>query len=86
MSSYSLTPRRLPSIEKTCNTLKLLSLVLLFLLVTIDLKQIKKQRHHFANKGPYSPSYIFPVVMFRCESWPIKKTEQRRIEAFELWC
>ena len=29
---------------------------------------IKKQRHHFANKGPYSKSYGFPVVMYGCES------------------
>jgi len=49
----------MPSIEKTCSTLKLLSLVLLFLLVTIDLKQIKKQRHHFANKGPLVKAIFF---------------------------
>ena len=29
---------------------------------------------------------VFPVVMFRCESWTIKKPECRRIDAFELWC
>ena len=29
---------------------------------------------------------VFPVVMCRCESWTIKKTEHRRIHAFELWC
>ena len=29
---------------------------------------------------------VFPVVMYGCESWTIKKTEQRRIDAFELWC
>ena len=29
---------------------------------------------------------VFPVVMYRCESWTIKKTEHRRIDAFELWC
>ena len=29
---------------------------------------------------------IFPVVMYGCESWPIKKAEHRRIDAFELWC
>ena len=29
---------------------------------------------------------VFPVVMYRCESWTIKKAECRRIEAFELWC
>ena len=29
---------------------------------------------------------VFPVLMYRCESWTIKKTEPRRIDAFELWC
>ena len=45
---------------------------------------LKKQRHHFANKGPSSQSY--PVVMYGCESWTVKKAEHRRIDAFELWC
>ena len=27
-----------------------------------------------------------PVVMYRCESWTVKKAEHRRIDAFELWC
>ena len=29
---------------------------------------------------------VFPVVMYRCESWTIKNTEHQRIDAFELWC
>ena len=29
---------------------------------------------------------VFPVVMYGCESWSIKKAEPRRIDAFELWC
>ena len=29
---------------------------------------------------------IFPVVMYGCESWTIKKAERQRIDAFELWC
>ena len=29
---------------------------------------------------------VFPVVMYGCESWSIKKAERRRIDAFELWC
>ena len=28
----------------------------------------------------------FPVVMYKCESWTIKKPEHKRIDAFELWC
>ena len=29
---------------------------------------------------------VFPVVMYGCESWTVKKAERRRLEAFELWC
>ena len=38
-------------------------------------QRIKKRRHHFADKGPYSQSYSFPVVRYRCESWTIQKAE-----------
>ena len=51
------------------------------------IQYIKKQRHYFANKGPSSQGYgFFPVVMYGCKSWTIKKAERRRIDAFELWC
>ena len=43
---------------------------------------IKKQRHHFADKGPDSQNYGIPVVMYVCESWTIKKTERQGIDAF----
>ena len=49
-------------------------------------QHIKKRRHYFANKGPSSQSYVFPVVVYGCESWTIKKPECQRIDAFELWC
>ena len=49
-------------------------------------QHIKKQRHHVPNKGPDSKSYGFPVVMYGCESWTVKKAECQRIDAFELWC
>ena len=29
---------------------------------------------------------VFPVIMYRCESWTVKKAERQRIDAFELWC
>ena len=45
---------------------------------------IKKQRHHFANKGPYK-AMVFPIVMYRCASWTIKKAKCQRIDAFKLW-
>ena len=47
---------------------------------------LKKQRHYFANKGPSSQGLLFPVVMYGCESWTIKKAEFQRTDAFELWC
>ena len=38
------------------------------------------------NKGPSVKAMFFPVVMYRCESWAIKKAENQRIGAFDLWC
>ena len=38
------------------------------------------------TKGHLVKAIIFPVVMYGCESWTIKKAECRRIDAFELWC
>ena len=49
-------------------------------------KHIKNWRYYFIDKGPSNESYGFPVVMYGCESWIIKKAECRRIDAFELWC
>ena len=49
-------------------------------------QHIKKQRHYFANKSPSGQSYGFPIVMYGCESWTIKKAEYQRIDAFALWC
>ena len=34
----------------------------------------------------YYPSYGFPVVMYGCQSWTIRKAERQRTDAFELWC
>ena len=47
---------------------------------------IKKQSHYFATKVCLVKAMVFPVVMYGCESWTIKKAEHRRIDAFELWC
>ena len=50
-------------------------------------QHVEKQRHYFVNKSSPSQGYIiFPVVMYACESWNIKKVERRRIDAFEMWC
>ena len=44
------------------------------------------QRHYFASKGRLVKATVFPVVMYGCESWTVKKAECRRIDTFELWC
>ena len=49
-------------------------------------QHIKKQRYYFVNKVCLIKAVVFPVVMYGCESWTIKKAECRRIDAFELWC
>ena len=38
-------------------------------------QHIKKQKHYFTNKGPSSKAMVFPVVMYGCDSWTIKKAE-----------
>ena len=43
-------------------------------------QHIKKQRHYFANKVHLVKALVFPVVMYRCESWTIKKAAQK------IWC
>ena len=37
-------------------------------------------------KVPVDRTIVFPVVMYGCEGWTIKKAEHQRIDAFELWC
>ena len=49
-------------------------------------QHIKKQRHYFANKVLLVKALVFPVAMYGCESWTIKKAECQRIDAFEVWC
>ena len=39
-----------------------------------------------STKAHLVKAMVFPVVMYRCESWSVKKAESRRIDAFELWC
>ena len=47
---------------------------------------IQKQRHYFTTKVHLVKAIVFPVVVYRCESWTIKKAECQRINAFKLWC
>ena len=48
-------------------------------------QHVKKQRH-LSTKVRLVKAMVFPVVMYGCESWTVKKAECRRIDAFELWC
>ena len=53
---------------------------------TTNLESILKSRDvTLPTKFCLVKAMIFPVVMYRCESWTIKKAEHRRIDAFELW-
>ena len=47
---------------------------------------LKSKDFTLSTKVSLVKSIIFPVVMYGCESWTVKKAECRRIHAFELWC
>ena len=56
-------------------------------------RKAMRNRQQIKNRGITLPTKInivkaivFPVIMYGCESWTIKKGECRRIDAFELWC
>ena len=53
----------------------------------INLDTILKSRDiTLPTKVHLVKAMVFPVVMYGCESWTIKKAEHQRIDAFELWC
>ena len=55
--------------------------------VTTNLDSIFKSRDiSLPTNVHLVKAMVFPVVMYGCESWTIKKAEHRRIDAFELWC
>ena len=55
--------------------------------VMTDLDSILKSRDiTLSTKVHLVKAMVFPVVMYGCESWTIKKAEHQRIDAFELWC
>jgi len=49
-------------------------------------QHIKKKRHYLPRKVHIVKAMVFPVVIYGCDSWSIKKAEGRRTDAFELWC
>ena len=55
--------------------------------VMINLDSILKSRDiTLPTKVHLVKAVVFPVVMYGCESWTVKKAERRRIDAFKLWC
>ena len=55
--------------------------------VMTNLDRMLKSRHiTLPTKVRLVKAMVFPVVMYGCESWTVKKAELRRIDAFELWC
>ena len=55
--------------------------------VMTNLDSILKSRDiTLATKVRLVKAMVFPVVMYGCENWTIKKAEHQRIDAFELWC
>ena len=55
--------------------------------VMTNLDSILKSRDiTLSTKVHLAKAMVFPVVMYGCESWTIKKAEHRRTDAFELWC
>ena len=47
---------------------------------------LKSKDNTLSTKVCLVKATVFPVVMYGCESWTVKKAEHRRIDAFELWC
>ena len=55
--------------------------------VTTNLDSILKSRDiTLATKVRLFKAMVFPVVMYGCENWTMKKAQRRKIDAFELWC
>ena len=49
-------------------------------------KHYDQPRQHKSKKVHLVKAMVFPIVMYGCESWTIKKAKRRKIDAFELWC
>ena len=56
------------------------------ILLTVVNSILKSRDITLPTKVHLVKTMVFPVLMYGCESWPIKKAEHRRIDAFEQWC
>ena len=55
--------------------------------IMTNLERVLKSRDiTLPTKVHLIKAMVFPVVMYGCESWTVKKAERRRIDAFEVWC
>ena len=73
------------TVDSDCNH-EIKRRLLLGIKAMTNLKSVLKGRDiTLPTKVHRVKAMVFPVVMYGCESWTIKKTERQRIEAFELW-
>ena len=75
------------SLQMVIAAMKLKDALLLGRKVMTNLDSIFKSRDiTLSTKVRLVKAMVFPVVMYGCEGWTIKKAEHQRIDAFELWC
>ena len=75
------------SLQMVTAAMKLKDALLLGRKVMTNLESIFKSRDiTLPTKVRLVKAMVFPVVMYGCESWTVKKAECQRIDAFELWC
>ena len=79
---FSLTAKSLLMVT----TAMKLGLLLLGRKPITNLDSMLKSRDTLPTKVHLVKAMVFPVIMYGCESWTIKKAERQRIDAFELWC
>ena len=70
---------------KKCDCLKGCNLLRRKVMTNLD-SVLKSKDITLLTKVVLVKAMVFPVVMYGCESWTVKKAERRRIDAFELWC
>ena len=80
-------PYNKPIVVKTDCSHEIKRCLLLGRKVMTNLDSILKSRDiTLPTKVPLVKAMVFPVVMYGCESWTVKKAERQRIDAFKLWC
>ena len=86
-NSEKLFSRAPKSLQMVSPAMRLKRCLLLGIKVMTNLDNLSKSRDiTLLTKVHIVKAMVFPVVMYGCESWTIKKAEHQRIDAFELWC